>query len=74
MVFLEVYEDYSFVKKLAGGIMHMHMFELFLALYYEHTNRLTDEELALLLSVYERRGRHNEDVSEGMYEKLYPAL
>ncbi len=74
MVFLEVYEDYSFVKKLAGGIMHVHMLELFLALYYEKTNSLTQEELAVLISVYERRGRHNDDVMEGMYEKFYPVL
>lgn len=74
MVFLEVYEDYSFLKKLAGAIMHVHMLELFLALYYEKTKSLTRDELALLISVYERRGRHNEDVSEGMYEKLYPLL
>ena len=74
MVFLEVYEDYSFVKKLAGGIIHVHMLELFLALYYEKTNSLTQEELAVLISVYERRGRHNDDVMEGMYEKFYPVL
>lgn len=74
MVFLEVYEDYSFLKKLAGAIMHVHMLELFLALHYEKTKSLTSEELALFISVYERRGRHNEDVSEGMYEKLYPLL
>ena len=35
---------------------------------------LTREELALLLSVYDRRGRHNDDVADGMYEKLYPVL
>lgn len=74
MEFLEVYEDYSFVKKLAGGIMHVHMLELFLALYFDRTKSLSDDELALLISVYDRRGRHNEDVAEGMYEKLYPAL
>lgn len=74
MAFLEVYEDYSFLKKLAIGIMHVHMLELFLALHYEKTKSLTSEELALLISVYERRGRHNEDVSGGMYEKLYPVL
>lgn len=74
MVFLEVYEDYSFLKKLAGGIMHVHMLELFLSLHYERTKHLTSDELALLLSVYERRGRHNEQVAEGMYEALYPAL
>lgn len=74
MVFLEVYEDYSFLKRLAGAIMHVHMLELFLALHYEKTKSLTKDELALLISVYERRGRHNEDVSEGMYEKLYPIL
>ena len=98
MVFLEVYEDYSFVKKIAGGIMHVHMLELFLALYAEkqtvamkkvqlrsdgqqnqsvdqvRTYRMSNEELACLISVYDRRGRHNEDVAEGMYEKLYPIL
>lgn len=74
MVFLEVYEDYSFLKKLTCGIMHVHMLELFLALYNEKNKSLTGEELALLLSVYERRGRHNEEVADGMYEKLYPVL
>lgn len=98
MVFLEVYEDYSFVKKLAGGIMHVHMLELFLALYNGKKvedakktrllpfgkqtpapgepviTRLTSAELAYLISVYERRGRHNNDVEAGMYEKLYPVL
>lgn len=98
MVFLEVYEDYSFVKKLAGGIMHVHMLEMFLALHYnsqvenwkktiplicglrrrmsdmQPTDRLGNGELAYLISVYERRGRHNEDVAEGMYEKFYPVL
>ncbi|MDD7177606.1 MAG: flagellin lysine-N-methylase [bacterium] len=98
MVFLEVYEDYSFVKKLAGGIMHVHMLEMFLALYNNSqvghwkktmprifaqrkrtpdkhpANRLDSDELAYLISVYERRGRHNEDVAEGMYEKFYPIL
>lgn len=74
MVFLEVYEDYSFIKKLACGVMHVHMLELFLALHFEETKSLTDEELALLLSIYERRGRHNSEVAESMYERLYPAL
>ena len=93
MVFLEVYEDYSFVKKLAGGIMHVHMLELFLALACERNvkkykkaglssgkqhgeflgdgslYRFSDDELAYLISIYDRRGRHNEDVAEGMYEK-----
>ena len=98
MVFLEVYEDYSFLKKLAGGMMHVHMLELFLALYYDRKvagekragaladrwkssvaeqggpQPLTNDELAYLISVYERRGRHNEVVAEGMYERLYPVL
>ncbi len=72
--FLDVYEDYSFVKKMIYGIMHMHMLELFLMLYEKQKNSLTHEELALLIAVYDRRGRHNELVAAGMYEKLYPAL
>lgn len=74
MVLLEVYEDYSFIKKLACGVMHVHMLELFLALHVEETKSLSDEELALLLSIYERRGRHNSEVAESMYERLYPVL
>ena len=72
--FLDVYEDYSFVKKMAYGIMHMHMLELFLMLYEKQKKSLTREELAVLIAVYDRRGRHNESVAAGMYEKLYPAL
>lgn len=74
MVFLEVYEDYSFVKKLAGAFMHVHLLELLLALHFEETGSLSRAELAVLLSVYERRGRHNDDIAEEMYRRLYPAL
>lgn len=72
--FLEVYEDYSFVKRMAHEIMHMHILELLLALHDEQKQSLTREELALLIAVYDRRGRHNDDVAAGMYEKLYPVL
>ena len=74
MVFLEVYEDYSFIKKLACGMMHVHMLQLLLALHFEQTGSLADGELALLLSVYERRGRHNGEIAESMYEILYGSL
>lgn len=74
LTFLEVYEDYSFLKKLAGGIIHMHLLELFFALYAVEKKSLTQKELAVLIAVYERRGRHNEDVAQSMYEKLYPTL
>lgn len=74
MCFLEVYEDYSFVRKLGTGIMHVHILELLTAIYADAKKSLTPETLAVLISVYERRGRHNADVSAGMYESLYPAL
>lgn len=74
MVFLEVYEDYSFIKKMALGIAHTQMLELFIALHYEKMKHLSREELILLISVYDRRGRHNEDVAEGMYARVYPIL
>jgi hypothetical protein len=72
--FLEVYEDYSFVRRLAGAMMHMHILELLLALHYEQEKSLSVDSLALLISIYERRGRHNDDVLQGMYEKFYPVL
>lgn len=88
MEFLEVYEDYSFVRKVSGGMMHVHLLELFLALdgaggagqgLFRGLREgikpgLSVPKLALLISVYERRGRHNSDVFQGMYEKFYPVL
>ena len=36
MAFLEVYEDYSFLKKLAIGIMHVHMLEQVYVMLIHH--------------------------------------
>lgn len=68
--FLTVYEDYSFLHNIATGIMHTHLLELFFALYHEKNHRLTDDDIIRIITVYNRRGRHNDEIETEMYEKL----
>lgn len=68
--FLQVYEDYSFLKYIYMAIIHNHFFELFLALYYEKYGSLTNEEIARILMVYERRAEHNETVTYALYSVI----
>lgn len=68
--FLTTYEDYSFVRNIATGIMHTHLLELFFALYYEEKQRLTDDDIIRITAAYTRRGRHNDTIEKAMYEKL----
>lgn len=68
--FLTVYEDYSFLHNIATGIMHTHLLELFFALYHEKNHRLTDDDIIRIITVYNRRARHNDEIETEMYEKL----
>lgn len=68
--FLTVYEDYSFVRNIATGIMHTHLLELFFALYYEEKHRLAEDDIIHIITVYTRRGRHNDTIERTMYEKM----
>lgn len=72
--FLTAYENYSFVRILATGILHMHLLELFLAVYYENTHSLTEDELSRIIAVLDRRGRHCAEVESGMYKVIEPLL
>lgn len=72
--FLSTYENYSFLRVVATGILHTHFLELLLALYYENTHSLTEDELIQIISAYDRRGRHCAEVEAGMYEVIAPCL
>lgn len=66
--FLNTYEDYSFFRSIATGIMHTHLLELFFALSCEKNHRLTDDDIIRIITVYTRRGRHNDTIEKDMYE------
>lgn len=68
--FLMTYEDYSFLRNIATGIMHTHLLELFFALYDDKYHRLSDDDVIQIITVYTRRGRHNDTIEKDMYEKL----
>lgn len=68
--FLITYEDYSFVRCITIGIMHTHLLELFLALFYEKNHRLREDDIIQIITVYTRRGKHNDLLEEQMYQKL----
>jgi len=68
--FFMTYEDYSFVRSIAAGIMHTHLLELFFALHYANHHRLTEDDSMQIITVYTRRARHNDTIEKGMYEKL----
>ena len=50
--------------------MHTHLLELFFALYHEKNHRLTDDDIIRIITVYNRRARHNDEIETEMYEKL----
>lgn len=72
--FLTTYENYSFLRVIATGIMHTHFLELLLALYYEKNHSLTENEIIQIIAVYDRRGRHCAEVEAGMYDVIAPYL
>ncbi|MDE6664436.1 MAG: flagellin lysine-N-methylase [Lachnospiraceae bacterium] len=53
--FLDIYEDYSFLKHLRIGIGKTHLLWLFIALYAEDRENINTNELATVIAVYEQR-------------------
>ena len=74
MRFLETYENYSFLRFLRLAVMHTQLLELLIALYYEKHHSLNEEELMVLISVYHRRGSHNPNVEDGMYDAVFSSV
>ncbi|MDE7207322.1 MAG: flagellin lysine-N-methylase [Lachnospiraceae bacterium] len=64
--FLDIFEDYCFVKHMLCGMAQTQMLKLFIALYCKDRRRkknsdLPADELALIMAVYERRAPQIED-------------
>ncbi|MCR4763190.1 MAG: flagellin lysine-N-methylase [Lachnospiraceae bacterium] len=56
------YEDYSFVRRIAEAAIHTNMLLLFELLSAEHKEELSVRRRALMISAYEKRARHNDEV------------
>ena len=50
--------------------MHTHLLELFFALFYADSHRLTEDDSIQIITVYTRRARHNDTIEKGMYEQI----
>jgi len=59
--FLDTFEDYSFSKRLLLGVAKANMLWLFIALYAQNKKRISIDELAKIIAVYERRAPQIED-------------
>lgn len=78
--FLDIFEDYCFLKHMLLGMAQAQMLKLFVALYCkEHLRKakrtLSTDELSLIMAVYERRAPQIEDaLSELISKQFFPLL
>ena len=68
--YLLVFEDYSFRKCLVSAIMHTQLVTLFLYLKGISKKSLSKADIALVISAYDKRARHNSQISDEMYAVL----
>ncbi|MCR5002338.1 MAG: flagellin lysine-N-methylase [Lachnospiraceae bacterium] len=66
--FLGTYETYSFRKAVALGIIHTNMILLLAMAYVPGGRRVTGDDLAYIISVYNRKVFFNETIEDLMYE------
>lgn len=53
--FLDIYEDYSFAKHLLFGMVKADVLWVFLALFAKNRENITEEQIANIIAVFERR-------------------
>ncbi|MBR0172601.1 MAG: flagellin lysine-N-methylase [Lachnospiraceae bacterium] len=68
--FLEVYEDYSFLRKIHVGITCMNIILLFDALWEEAYGPLSAEDEARIIAVFEKRVYHNNRMEAELYRLI----
>ncbi len=68
--FLHTYETYSFAKQVLLGIIHTNMIFMFHVLFEKKYGRLTMEDFAIIISVYDRRAYFNDNLLDDMYKVI----
>ena len=68
--FMMVYEDYSILKRVYMGMIVTHFLKLFFALYYDKYGHLTKEDMVQIMTNYNRRAEHNDEVVYALYSVI----
>ena len=66
--YMNCYEDYSFVRNVRMGFIHLGMIEFLHALYYDKKSTLPIDEFTHILSAYNKRAYFNYENLDEMYE------
>ena len=66
--YMNCYEDYSFVRNVRMGFIHLGMIEFLHALHYEKKGTLPVDEFTHILSAYNKRAYFNYENLDEMYE------
>ena len=73
--FMRVYETYSFRKQIALGLCHVNMILLLAVTFADRKDHpLTGDDLALIISVYNRRAYFNDSITDEMYRVFEDAM
>lgn len=67
---LRIWEDYSFVRHARIGIIHLSMILLLCIVYEKEHHSMTSDELAHIISVYNRRAFFSDELTDSMYRVL----
>ncbi len=71
--FLKCFEDYSFVKHIRTGFIHLSMIFVFLVISASADKGLTADDYASVISLYNRRAYFNDTIIDRMYETFESA-
>lgn len=66
--YLNCYEDYSFVKNIRMGFIHLGMIEFLHTIYFDKYGKLDTDEFAHIMSSYNKRAYFNYENLDSMYE------
>ena len=72
--FLRCYEDYSFLRNIRMGLIHLNMKFFFDVLFKNAKGTFTDADFVRNIAVYNRRGYFNMQIQEEMYGVVSAAL
>lgn len=64
--FLQVYEDYSYLRMCSLAALHVHFLFLFFCLYEPSD----ENDIAVMIATYERHMHHNDDVLEELWKVM----
>lgn len=68
--YMNCYEDYSFVRNVRIGLIHLGLIYFLHALYYDRKGELPMEEFTHIISAYNRRAYFNYENLDKMYEAV----